>query len=76
MIDKNGNYVVQGIATRRSEGEGYIVALDAADICDWLRANHPFLSDVERDLCHDIADMVDTWALQILDKEVDSRIEG
>lgn len=76
MIDKQGNYVVQGIATKRSESDGYIVALDAADICDWLRADHPFLSDLERNLCHEIADMVDMWALQILDKEVDAPIEG
>lgn len=72
MIDENGNYKIQGIATPRGNG-GHIVALDAADICDWLRAPHPFLSDEERDLLDEIADQVDVWAMQILDNELASR---
>lgn len=74
MIDAEGNYQIQGIATAR-EGGGYIVALDAADISDWLRANHEGLSDAELDFCHEIADIVDMWAIMVLDHELDARNE-
>lgn len=74
MIDAEGNYQIQGIATPREDG-GYIVVLDAADISDWLRAEHEGLSDAELDLCHEIADIIDMWAIMVLDDELDVRKE-
>jgi hypothetical protein len=72
MKNEHGNHVVQGLATKRADGTGYIVVLDAADLVDWLRCDEHDLSEAEFSLLHELADQIDTWAMAVLDQELEA----
>lgn len=62
--------MIRGIATKRPAETGYIVLLDANDLANWLRKDHS-LTTSELDVVLQIADHIDSFALEVLSGELE-----
>jgi hypothetical protein len=62
-------YTIRGMAAQTEDR--YIVVLDAQDLSDWLRSELHNLSDAERQFTNEIADHIDTFALAVLNRDLE-----